>query len=313
MPLAPDDPLLAVIAPHNVKRFRAIVGIGDDERITGDFYGWCKLVLLTDELAILFPRDHSMAIYLGREIEALRAIASVGLAEAPEVVGVFRDEEVCAHEFIVERRLPGELLERRVRDITPEQFGDVLEQLARLAARWHVADPSVLALRPARNQPKQAFVDSLLRPDGPTAVDASLTPAEQARFDDTLARIRALEPVLIHGDLHEGQVLVDDDLRVTGVLDWQTARLGHPFTEFDLGEWGTAAWRRHRPHFPQLRRRMWDAYAAERGLELDIGDYFEIFWAVVHAHRWPESVYVGTDVTGPREEAYAVLRAALER
>ncbi len=38
--------------------------------------------------------------------------------------------------------------------------------------------------------------------------------------------------------------------RLTGILDWQTARVDHPFVEFDLGEWGTALWRGHRVHLP---------------------------------------------------------------
>ena len=51
--------------------------------------------------------------------------------------------------------------------------------------------------------------------------------------------------MLVHGDLHEGQLLVDAEPphALTGILDWQTARVDHPFVEFDLGEWGTAMWR----------------------------------------------------------------------
>ena len=47
-----------------------------------------------------------------------------------------------------------------------------------------------------------------------------------------------MAPVLVHGDVNAGQVLVDEGSRVTGVLDWETAHLGHPLKDFDLGEWG---------------------------------------------------------------------------
>lgn len=313
MAFASDDPVLAVIRPPSVERFRGLVGIHPDEPIRGDFTGWCKLVLLTHEFAILFPRDHVRSDWLGQEIEALQAITPVGLAQAPALVGVFHEKDICAYPFVVERRLPGEMLDRCVRDLSADEFCDVLEQVGRLAARWHTADPGVLAQRPRRTQPKQAFVDELLRPDGPTAVDVDLTPSERAAFTDALARIRGLAPVLVHGDLHEGQILVDDGRKVTGILDWQAARVNHPFADFDLGEWGTGAWRAHRPNFPELRRRMWAAYAAERGFEDDLVDEFELFWAVVHAHRWPESVYVGSDVTGTRDEALAAVKNAAER
>jgi aminoglycoside phosphotransferase (APT) family kinase protein len=311
--LQPDDPVLAVIAPPNVDRFRALVGIGEDERISGDFTGWSKLVLLTDELAILFPRDKQRAEWLAREVDALRVIAPLGMAETPELIAVHGEQPLAAHGFVVERRLRGELLDRCVREITADQFGDVLEQVARLAARWHAAAPGPMADNPPRRDGTHAFVDELLRPGGATAVSVELTPTEVTRFEDALARIRTLEPVLVHGDLHEGQMLVDDNLQVTGILDWQSARVGHPFTEFDLGEWGTGAWRAHRPNFPSLRRRMWSAYAAARGLDAGLADDFELFWAVVHAHRWPESVWVGNEVTGTREEALAAVKNAAGR
>jgi aminoglycoside phosphotransferase (APT) family kinase protein len=309
----PVDPVLAVIAPPKVDRFRALIGVGADEVITGDFSGWSKLVLLTDEFAVLFPRDHTMAEFLTREIEALDAIAPIGLAEAPQLIGVFHEADVCAHEFVLERRLRGEMLDRRVREITADELGGVLEQVARLAARWHTADPGRLVTRPPRHDPKQSFVDELLRPGGPTEVNVAFTAPERAAFHAALERIRFLDRVLVHGDLHEGQILVDHELNVTGILDWQTARPNHPFTDFDLGEWGTGAWRAHRSDFPELRRRMWRAYATERGLPVDLADEFELFWAVVHAHRWPESVYVGNEVTGTREEARLAVKNAAER
>ncbi len=48
-----------------------------------------------------------------------------------------------------------------------------------------------------------------------------------------------------------------------------------------------------------------------RGLPDDLGPCFERFWAVVHALRWPQSVFVGSDVTGTRDEVLATLHAAL--
>ena len=310
MPFVSDDPVLAVISPPNVERFRALVGIAPDEEITVDFSGWSKLALLTDELAILFPRDHTHARYLTYEIEALEAVANAGLPEVPEILGAYRDAAVSAYEFVVERRLPGEMLDRRLREITSDELGDVLEQMARLAARWHALEPGPLRRRPPRTHPAEAFVDELLREGGARDVDVEMAPAERARFNDVLDRVRSLPPVLVHTDLHEGQLLVDSELRLTGVLDWQTARVGHPFTEFDLGEWGTAAWRVHHRAFPLLRRRMWQAYAIARGFDDDLVDEFAIFWAVVQAHRWPMSVHVGSEVTGTREETLAAMHEA---
>jgi aminoglycoside phosphotransferase (APT) family kinase protein len=75
-------------------------------------------------------------------------------------------------------------------------------------------------------------------------------------------------PVLVHGDIHEDQLLVVDD-RLSGILDWETARIDHPFWDFDLGEWGTGLWRRHRREFSRLWSVAWRAYATQRGLDTD--------------------------------------------
>jgi aminoglycoside phosphotransferase (APT) family kinase protein len=72
--------------------------------------------------------------------------------------------------------------------------------------------------------------------------------------------------VLIHGDLHEHQLLVAGD-QITGILDWETARVDHPFWDFDLSEWGTGLWRQQRRQFSGLWATAWRAYAEIRGLD----------------------------------------------
>jgi len=48
---------------------------------------------------------------------------------------------------------------------------------------------------------------------------------------------------LVHGDLHAGHLLLDDEGRVTGILDWTEAHLGDPSIDFALfvGAFGKAA------------------------------------------------------------------------
>lgn len=315
------DPLLAVVAPPRVARFRELANLDDGELITADFTGWSKRVLLTQDRAFLFPRDHTQVINLEREVEALRAIAHLGLREVPRLVDVWDDPSLSPYPVVVVSRLPGGSLDDGIADLTVDELGGVLDQLARLAAHWHGADSGPLGARPARTHPPQALADKLLGIDGAVAPVGELVDdvagrllldaAARHRLAEVLHEARRLPPVLVHGDLHEGQVLIDDDLRVTGVLDWQTARVSHPFTEFDLGEWGTGTWRHHRASFSDLRRRQWVAYASASGLPGDLAGCFDAFWSVVHALRWPESVFVGTEVTGTREEAMAAVHRAL--
>jgi aminoglycoside phosphotransferase (APT) family kinase protein len=83
-----------------------------------------------------------------------------------------------------------------------------------------------------------------------------------------LAAAAALDHVLVHGDIHEDQLLAADG-QLTGILDWDTARIDHPFWDFDLGEWGTGLWRWRRTEFSRLWSTAWRAYALTRGLDTD--------------------------------------------
>jgi hypothetical protein len=56
---------------------------------------------------------------------------------------------------------------------------------------------------------------------------------------------------------------------ITGILDWETARVDHPFWDFDLGEWGTGLWRQQRAGFSKLWATAWREYAGVRGIDPD--------------------------------------------
>ena len=323
MAFRPDDPLLAVVSPPRAERFRALAGLAPDDPVTGDFSGWSKLVVLTPRLAVLFPRDHTMVEPLRREVEALRAVAPAGLAEVPEVLHVWEEAGISPYPVVALRRLPGVVLEGLLPELDVEALGHVVAQLGRLTARWHAAPPEPLAARPPRDLPHRRTLDRLLgaRPGAPDAPDAvgrvcralGIPRDDEARVLAAVRRVRALPRVIAHGDVHEGQVLVDpaDGLRVTGVLDWQTATVDHPFSDFDFGEWGPTFWRRHRAALPALRRLWWDAYAAARGLPGDLAAAFEWVWAASHAMwRQEEPAASDAEVTGTSEDAAALARQA---
>ena len=248
MSLPPDHPALAVVAPPRLARFRELLQLGSEDEIAADFTGWSKLVLLTADRAVLFPRDHTQVEPLRREIVALEAINRLEVPAVPRLHAVWEDPGLSAHPVVVLDRLPGIPLAAIVEDLPVDLLADLFAELGRLAARWHDLDPALVPTLPRR--------DALA--DHTTLAEELGLDARQARAAaDALARARELRPVLVHGDLHEGQLLVDPQPphRLTGILDWQTARVDHPFVEFDLGEWGTALWRGHRADFPELRRR----------------------------------------------------------
>ena len=141
-------------------------------------------------------------------------------------------------------------------------------------ARWHELEPPPLAgARPPRHHDAahHRWLHRALNPA--TSADAAAEaanrlgrPSRAAPWADLLAGAAQLAPVLVHGDIHEGQLLAEGD-QLTGIMDWETARVDHPFWDFDLGEWGTRLWRRRRRDFSALWARAWAAYAEARGLD----------------------------------------------
>jgi aminoglycoside phosphotransferase (APT) family kinase protein len=94
-------------------------------------------------------------------------------------------------------------------------------------------------------------------------------PARASQWADLLSCAAQHRPVLVHGDIHGDQMLADGG-RLAGIIDWETARVDHPFWDFDVGQWGSGLWRRRRD-FSALLRRAWRAYADRRGLDNDSG------------------------------------------
>ncbi|MBW2244682.1 MAG: aminoglycoside phosphotransferase family protein [Deltaproteobacteria bacterium] len=316
-----DHPLLAVISPPRLQRFFQVTGVDPDEELTGDFVGWSKLVVLTRDRAFLFPRDESMLEAMEREIEGLRVFGAAGLGEIPTLLDVWRDVGLAPYPIVAIRRLPGIPLETRLPGANPEELGSIAERLGELAGRWHQVDPGPLTRRLPRDTEPFASLDMLLGDrfsveDTADQIRTCLKPGatETVRLRDALVRARALPLVPIHGDLHEAQLLVEpeDRFRLTGVIDWQTSVIDHPFAEFDLGKWGPTIWREQRASFPRLRSRFWKGYAPARGLDPNLGTVFEWVYAVSLALKLERETQPSFDpsVLGTLDDARAGALAA---
>jgi len=256
----------AVLVPPQAERFASLVGT-DTSRLALNVSGWNKLVLMDTDRVFLFPRSATGVEWFERELTAYRALAEAGLSVVPRLLGRWEDPEIYPFPFAAVTRLRG------AAPATPE---DLLDQLGRAIARWHELEPSALAGgRPPRHldAPHHRWLRRALDPATSATAAAEAAgrlgrPDRAAAWADLLARAAQLTPVLVHGDIHEGQLLADGG-QLTGVLDWETARVDHPFWDFDLGEWGTGLWRRRRRDFSALWAREWLAYAQRRGLDTD--------------------------------------------
>jgi aminoglycoside phosphotransferase (APT) family kinase protein len=256
----------AVLVPPQAERFASLVGT-DTGRLVLNVSGWNKLVLLDSDRVFLFPRSAVDVEWFERELAVYRALAGAQLSVVPRLLGRWEDPEIYPFPFAAVTRLRGE---------APGEPEALIEQLGRAIACWHELEPPPLAgARPPRHHAAahHRWLRRALDPAtsaGAAAEAASRLdrPARAGAWAALLARAARLAPVLVHGDIHEDQLLADGD-ELTGIIDWETARVDHPFWDFDLGEWGTGLWRRRRRDFSELWARGWHAYAQARGLDTD--------------------------------------------
>ena len=184
----------------------------------------------------------------------------------PHLIGEWFDEAVYPLPFAAVTRLRGG---------HPPDASVLVAALGRAIAEWHtIAPPDLPGARPPAHHDR-AHMHWLRRAlDPSTTVAAVVEAAERldrrdcvSRWSEVLRTWRQHRHVLVHGDIHEDQLLAVDG-ELTGILDWETARVDHPFWDFDLGEWGTGLWRRHRRDFSQLWAVMWHL-RVRRGLDTD--------------------------------------------
>jgi aminoglycoside phosphotransferase (APT) family kinase protein len=256
----------AVLVPPQAERFASLVG-ADASRLTVNVAGWNKLVLMDADRVFLFPRAAAGVEWFERELAAYRALTGARLSVLPQLLGRWEDPEIYPFPFAAVTRLRG---------APPAAPEDLIDQLGAAIACWHELEPPPLpGARPPRHHDAShhRWLRRALNPADSAdaaaeAADLLGRPARAAAWAELLAAAAQLRPVLVHGDIHEDQLLADGG-RLTGVIDWETARVDHPFWDFDLGEWGTGLWRRRRRDFSALWARGWLAYARRRGLDAD--------------------------------------------
>ncbi len=97
-----------------------------------------------------------------------------------------------------------------------------------------------------------------------------------------------MAPVLVHGDICENQLMVDDKMHVTGIIDWARPGVGHPLVDFDFRQWGFGIFA-HKSRFGEFRRTFWTAYAEARDMEapewVDINVAYALMEATYFATR----------------------------
>jgi aminoglycoside phosphotransferase (APT) family kinase protein len=177
------------------------------------------------------------AASLAAEAALIQAAGAVGVT-APKVVRVCPDSDGLGEAFIMES-VAGETLGRRI--VQGEAFAAIRPDLARRCgaemARIHAVPlPGLPTLETTDAAAVIARYEDAYREMG------ARRPVLEAAFVwlSKLAPPPA-DPVLVHGDFRNGNLIVDQDKGLAAVLDWELAHLGDPAE--DLGWICVNSWR----------------------------------------------------------------------
>jgi aminoglycoside phosphotransferase (APT) family kinase protein len=184
--------------------------------------GWDYTIWVVDEIwAFRFPRRKVVVPGTLRELATLPQLAPLLPVAVPEPVYVGRPAQRFPWPFFGSKLLPGqELGEAELRD---DARIDVGRSLARFLRVLHAADVghdlptdgnrrADMSDRVPKTRAQLAELDQLGLWGRRESVDRLLDEAERLSPSSRSA--------VVHGDLHFRQVLVDDDARLTGVIDW---------------------------------------------------------------------------------------------
>jgi aminoglycoside phosphotransferase (APT) family kinase protein len=200
--------------------------------------------LILRRRTVPFDPENARSIALATEAALIRAAAARG-ALAPTVRHVCDDADGLGEAYVMVR-VGGEALGKKIVD--DPRFAAVRPKLARqcgeVLAKIHATPP------PAGLNLKT--VDARLELDRYEEVYRA-TGAERPILDLAFQHLRRhtpepVEPVLLHGDFRNGNIMFDPERGVAAVLDWELAHIGDPAE--DMGWICTNSWRFGHPEKP---------------------------------------------------------------
>ncbi len=277
----------------------------DPSQIKANFDGWRKVILYTEDRVFMFPRDPRGIEWLDVEIAAYELLNNYKNLPVPSLLERVKDEKISYYDFAVVSRLRGLAYSKYEKEITFDKVEKMLENLAELFALWHeiplqeiptkirkrtIFDETIYQweleiLKPTTM--KKAFdlafeeLVKYIKKNGDSSFESLSTEKTKNLWENSLQEIISLEPVLLHSDIHEDQILIDtlESMKISGILDWETVRVGNPVWEFNFYEWGYGIWD-WRKKFNELRRKMWKIYLDKRGIKLESYEGLNVFYAL---------------------------------
>lgn len=289
----------AILIPPQIDKFCEIFGIKEKE-LEVNFDGWHKHILTTKDTVFLFPRNPKYKKALQKELDIYEEFTHLNSVPLPKLKKRVKDPEISYYEFGAITKLSGVAFSKFQTKIKSSQVEKFLLNLSKTVSIWHKIPikelPKILevnshttkelsihnwhkvALFPNKVDKAISFIIGLIQKYSNNFAIGDTT---RKRWIEVIREIACLDNVLIHGDVHEDQVLVEssDSMKITGVLDWETARIDNPVWDFNFGEWGLEIWD-WSDNFIQFRKKMWSTYLKERKISLSTVHGLHLFFTL---------------------------------
>lgn len=258
---------------------------------------------------------------MGREHGIQAALAPV-FPYVATMVGHEPDESVLGSEFYVMEKVEGQILRQDFpAPVAPEDADALCRRFLDVLVALHSVDvaavPELAALGRGEGYVGRQVRGWIRRLDGSRTDDTG-------DWSDVLAWVEEHQPadvgqVLVHNDYRLDNIVLDDDLRIRAVLDWELATVGDPLMDLSstVAYWVEAAddelfqlFRRQPTNAPGMwsRRELFAAYGEATGHVAGERDlvFYEVFGlfrlAVIAQQIWYRYVHGQTT-----NESYAVL------
>ena len=240
------------------------------------------------------PPDDTVLLFYERRMMAQEPALHALLRErtsvpVPEVLAYDGSRRLIDRDFILLERLPGRPLSAL--EPTAQQRAQVLRQVGALLAQVHALTAEhwgyLGAHRPMEPEERweSAFAIMWNRLLDDIAAVEGYAPHEEEALRGLLAPYRPFfryrgPACLLHMDVWQQNILVDEEWRVTGLLDWDRALWGDPECEFAVLDYCAisepAFWQgygRSRQHNrpAQIRQRFYLLYELQKYIVIEIG------------------------------------------
>ena len=225
--------------------------------------GWDNRTFrLGDELSVRLPSNEGYVLQVEKEQRWLPMLASQVPVAIPEPVGIGLPSERFPYPWSVYRWLPGrspsvDMLANDVRFAA--DLGDMLAALQRVDA---TGGPLPGPHNFSRGAPPAVYEAETMH-----AIDLLGSTIDAVAVRDVWEAATATAwreaPVWFHGDVSDGNLLVDDDGRLAAVIDFGTSGIGDPACDLVIGM--TAMRGDAREAFRERRALDSDTWARARG------------------------------------------------